>query len=127
MINQLLRLHLIDLPNRWLSCGRWTNSFLLMLIAPPIGCIALSVQTLAQCNEGCGNNGETFLGESALALDPAQSNTAVGFFTLSRDSAGQYNTAMGYEALLNDISGSSNTAMGAFTLFNNTYGREQTA
>jgi hypothetical protein len=62
--------------------------------------LALSRDAGAVCEQGCGNNGNTFLGESGL------SNTTTGAF----------NTAIGYAALFNNTEGSNNTASGESAL-----------
>jgi Chaperone of endosialidase len=80
---------------------------------------------------------------SLLSLTSGTYNTAVGFFSLSVDSTGNFNTANGAGALLSNTAddntatgagallsnteGSFNTASGAFALFSNTAGDFNTA
>ena len=69
----------------------------------------------------------TGVGGGALALNNADSNTAVGAAALLLNTTGTENTAVGTDALVfNDIGGF-NTANGAFALFSNTMGHSNTA
>ena len=54
-------------------------------------------------------------------------NTAIGFFTLSKNSTGTQNTAIGDNALFQNYTGDDNTASGFQALFGNTTGYKNTA
>jgi hypothetical protein len=67
------------------------------------------------------------VGGGALALNNADSNTAVGAAALLLNTTGTENVAVGTDALVYNDTGSRNSAFGAFALFNNTTGVENTA
>lgn len=72
------------------------------------------------------NGSNTSWGYNAL-LAPAQgANTALGFFALNANTAGQSNTAVGSEALRGTTTGYSNTAVGGQALQLNVSGLENT-
>jgi hypothetical protein len=54
-------------------------------------------------------------------------NTALGHFSLSTITTGNFNTAVGYESLRNTTTGQYNTAIGQSSLFSNTTGGQNTA
>lgn len=73
-----------------------------------------------------GDN-NVFLGDFAdTALSPGFRCTAVGSFSLSKNSGG-YNTAVGSTSLMNNTTGSSNTGIGEKALQGNTTGTLNTA
>ena len=57
----------------------------------------------------------------------AQSNTAVGYCSLTVNTTGINNTAFGFGALNNNTTGPNNTAVGFYALYNNTFGINNTA
>ena len=69
----------------------------------------------------------TGVGGGALALNNADSNTAVGAAALLLNTSGTQNTAVGTDALVFNDSGGFNSAVGAFALYNNTEGEFNTA
>ena len=64
----------------------------------------------------------TGLGAGTLALNNADSNTAVGCVALLLNTTGTLNTATGTDAMVFNDSGEFNDAYGAFALFDNTTG-----
>lgn len=64
---------------------------------------------------------------TAPQLNTGNSNTAIGYQTLYRNSGGNNNTAVGKEALYNNNNGSFHTAVGMFALLNNNNGVRSTA
>ena len=98
------------------------------LIAFVLTCFALSPPAHAACQEGCGGNFNTFLGESALMNSTGIGNTATGAFALAANTTGQNNTATGIDALGSNFTGSNNTAIGSEALrYNNPAGNNNTA
>jgi trimeric autotransporter adhesin len=90
--------------------------------------LALSPQAGAVCEEGCGDNGNTFLGEGALSNNTTGAeNTATGSLALSNNTEGSNNTATGINALRSNTTGSDNTAIGAGALTRNTTANSNTA
>jgi len=92
------------------------------------GCNALAVLTTGIANTAVGwyslssvgpNSFNTGVGAGALALNNADSNTAVGSEAMLLNVSGFENVANGTEALLNNVSGSYNNAVGVFALLNN--------
>jgi hypothetical protein len=65
------------------------------------------------------NSFNTGIGAGALALNNADSNTAVGTAAMLLNTSGFENVANGSNALLNNASGSYNDAVGTFALLNN--------
>jgi hypothetical protein len=61
----------------------------------------------------------TGVGGGALALNNADSNTAIGAAAMLLNTIGERNVAVGTDAFVNNDSGSSDNAVGAFALFNN--------
>jgi len=99
-----------------------------VLIALILACFALSPQARAVCQEGCGDVGNTFLGEDAFLNNSGILNTAVGFNALmNNNTIGFGNTAIGFDALWNNTGGFNNTATGANALANNTTGHDNAA
>ena len=97
----------------------------LVLIA---GCFAFSPQAEAVCEQGCGNNGNTFLGNGALInTTTGLENTATGNAALLNNSQGSNNTASGSNALVSNTTGGDNTAMGIAALSRNTTADGNTA
>jgi hypothetical protein len=64
-------------------------------------------------------NYNTGVGAGTLALDTADSNTAVGTAALLLNTTGDENVAVGTAALVYNESGRDNAAVGAFALYNN--------
>jgi hypothetical protein len=79
------------------------TTILPVLIALTLGCVALSPQARAICQEGCFPNDNTVLGDNALL-----------------NHTGLNNTAIGSDALRNNINGNWNTAAGGYSLHSNT-------
>jgi hypothetical protein len=69
----------------------------------------------------------TGVGTGALALNTADSNTAVGAAALLVNTTGTQNSAVGTGTLVFNDTGSNNTASGYFALTNNTTGGSNTA
>jgi hypothetical protein len=87
------------------------------LIALTLGCFALLPQAWAVCQEGCGLNANTFLGDYALINDVGFGlNTAIGHQALYNNTTGEQNTAMGVSALFSNTTGFGNVAIGNFSL-----------
>jgi hypothetical protein len=61
--------------------------------------LALSPKAGAVCQQGCDNNGNTFLGDDALLNTTANFNTANGAFALLNNTTGSRNIANGANAL----------------------------
>src|SRR5262245_23929156 len=90
----------------------------LLKVALVLGCLALSPQARAICQEGCDViNLNTFLGEDAL-IDNTTGirNTAVGLLALGSNTTGSANTATGERALQVNTTGEFNTATGSAAL-----------
>ncbi len=103
------------------------RSKILMVILPVVACFAFLPGARAICNEGCGDNFNTFEGENALInLGIGAGNTAFGWEALFTDTDGSFNTGVGGGALIFN-NGSSNTSVGAAALLLNTTGSENTA
>ena len=96
----------------------------LRLLTPGTGNTALGWRSLFSNTDGSFNTG---VGGGALALNNADSNTAVGAVTLLLNTTGAENTAIGTEALEFNDTGDENTAIGSFALFHNSTGRSNTA
>jgi hypothetical protein len=91
-------------------------------------CFALSPQARAVCQQGCGANQNTALGDAALAsFTVGYGNTAVGYYALSSSTSIYNNTAVGYNALMSNTAGSSGVAVGSGALQANTIGWENVA
>ncbi|MCP1996255.1 tail fiber domain-containing protein [Flavobacterium sp. HSC-61S13] len=54
-------------------------------------------------------------------------NTAIGNYSLNKNTDGQQNTGLGYQTLNNNTLGNSNTAIGSHVLFKNILGEKNTA
>src|SRR2546430_17490255 len=94
----------------------------LMVILPVVACFAFLPGARAICNEGCGDNFNTFQGENALInLGIGAGNTAFGWEALAFTSATSFNTAVGGGALALNNS-NDNVAVGAAALLLNTSG-----
>jgi len=92
------------------------------------GCFAFLPQAEAVCEQGCGNNGNTFLGDGALSNTTTGAfNTATGSGVLLNNTEGNSNTASGYAALITNTTGSDNTAIGVGALTRNTTANSNTA
>src|SRR5262245_56305293 len=103
-------------------------TFLLLPLVLALTCVALSPTARAVCQQGCGDVGNTFLGEDAFLSNSGILNTAVGFNALmNNNTIGAANTAIGYQALFSNTGGSENTAIGANALANNTTGHDNAA
>jgi len=103
------------------------RSKILMVILPVVACFAFLPGARAICNEGCGDNFNTFEGENALInVGIGAGNTAFGWEALFTDTDGSFNTGVGGGALIFN-NGSSNTSVGAAALLLNTTGSENTA
>lgn len=72
--------------------------------------------TVGTGNDTVGTR-STALGDSALQLNTANDNTALGFHTLSNNGTGSGNIAIGSEALFNNTTGRLNIAIGKGALF----------
>jgi len=115
--------------------GHLTNKNHLIRSSLHIGVLALvatslafSPQAEAVCEQGCGNNGNTLLGDGALSsTTTGAQNTAIGYNALFRNTEGSNNTATGYDALIDNTTGSDNTAMGIDALTHNTSANSNTA
>jgi hypothetical protein len=92
------------------------------------GCNALAALTTGAGNTAVGwyslfsvgpNSFNTGVGAGVLALNNADSNTAVGAAAMLLNTSGFENVANGTNALLNNVSGSFNDSVGAFALLNN--------
>jgi hypothetical protein len=85
-------------------------------------------QARATCQQGCLQNNNTVLGDSALVNNTTgNNNTATGYFALFASATGFDNTATGSGALADDTSGESNTATGTNALGFNSTGNDNTA
>ena len=103
------------------------RSKLLMVILPVVACFAFLPGARAICNEGCGDNFNTFEGENALInLGVGAGNTAFGWEALAFTSATSFNTAVGGGALALNNS-NDNVAVGAAALLTNTAGADNVA
>jgi hypothetical protein len=100
-----------------------------LLIALTLGCLALSPQAPAACQEGCFGNRSTAVGDDALLNNTpfGNDNTAVGFHALFSNTNGTTNTAVGRGALSSNTAGNLNTAIGLYALRSNTTGFDNTA
>jgi trimeric autotransporter adhesin len=104
------------------------TTILPLLVALTLGCVALSPQARAVCQEGCLTNNNTVLGEDALLNNTSgNENTAIGFEALFSNTEGFANTAIGSEALFNNTGGLESTAIGFNALFSNIRGEFNTA
>ena len=94
---------------------------LAVLMSFMLACFGLSPRAQAVCQEGCGVNENTFLGEDALISNAFGSfNTAIGNAALDNCSNCNDNTAVGSFALLENTGGGGNTAVGDGALSLNT-------
>jgi len=100
------------------------------------GCNALAFLTTGIGNTGIGwyslfsvssNSFNTGVGAGALALNNADSNTALGAEAMLLNTSGFENVANGTDALLNNASGSYNDAVGALALLHNIDGSSNNA
>ena len=108
--------------------SRWRRGLNLSTLALVVGCLALSPQAGAVCEEGCDINGNTFLGNDALSsTTTGAGNTATGSLALFRNTEGSNNTASGLGALTSNTTGSDNTAIGINALLYNTTANSNTA
>jgi hypothetical protein len=97
----------------------------LTMIATWLSC---PVDAGAVCQQGCGNNDNTFLGDGALSsTTTGAQNTATGSGALGLNTRGSRNTASGSGALQNNTIGSDNTAIGFDALSLNTTANSNTA
>ena len=120
------------------------RSKILMVILPVVACFAFLPGARAICNEGCGDNFNTFEGENALInLGIGAGNTAFGWEALAFTSATSFNTgigggalalnnsdnntAVGAGAMLLNLSGTQNVAVGTDALLNNDGGSDNNA
>jgi hypothetical protein len=91
-------------------------------------CFALSPDARAVCQNGCGSNANTFLGDNALiANTTGTDNTATGAGALSSNTTGGLNTATGFQALHSETTAKGNTADGDLALYSNTTADYNTA
>jgi hypothetical protein len=81
----------------------------------------------AFCSDGAPGAASTALGVSALAVNAAGDNTAVGYWALTSNTTGDRNTAIGSGTLRVNAAGQRNTAIGAQALELNTSGNANTA
>jgi hypothetical protein len=99
-----------------------------VLIALTLGCVALSPQARAVCQEGCLTGDNTVLGEGALISNTTGfANTAIGVYALHYNTTGLSNTAVGFQALILNTTGVWNTAIGYQALDGNTTANGNTA
>jgi hypothetical protein len=104
------------------------RTILILIVSSALACFALSPTARGDCREGCGGNGNTFLGDAALAENTTgQENTAIGSSALLSNTTGFWNTATGLQALSSNTTGVGNTATGFFALNNNRTGGDNTA
>lgn len=90
--------------------------------------LPFSPQAGAVCEQGCGNNSNTFLGDGALSSTTTGAfNTATGNSALFNNTEGSGNTASGYLALITNTTGNDNTAIGVGALTRNTTANRNTA
>ncbi len=90
--------------------------------------LALSPSARALCQDGCGSNDDTFLGDDALLNDTGfGQNTAIGRQALTSNTSGENNTAVGAATLESNTTGFGNVAIGAYSLFLNNTGSYNTA
>jgi hypothetical protein len=97
----------------------------LFFIAPAIALMlaALSSQARAACKEGCDNQKNTFLGESALIKNTSGTdNVAIGFHALLSNTTGAFNVGVGFGALFANTTGIRNVGVGQYALKGNTTG-----
>ena len=103
------------------------RSKILMVILPVVACFAFLPGARAICNEGCGDNFNTFEGENALInLGIGAGNTAFGWEGLAFTSATSFNTGIGAGALVLNNS-DNNTAVGAGAMLLNLSGNDNVA
>src|SRR5437763_7716250 len=89
----------------------WRRGFLLIPLT--LVSFAFSPQARAVCEQGCGSNANTFLGDGALAnTTTGAENTATGAAALGLDTTGSRNTASGSGALQKNTTGSDDKALG---------------
>src|SRR4051812_34363581 len=69
----------------------------------------------------------TRYGLNALPANSGHHNTAIGYYTMNKNTTGYYNTGLGTEALFSNTSGYLNTAIGGNALYSNTAGYHNTA
>lgn len=106
----------------------WQCGLHLPVVALVAACLAFSPRAGAICEEGCDDNGNTFLGESALSkTTTGAANTATGSYALFNNTEGSNNTASGVYALTRNTTGNANTAIGASALARNTTANSNTA
>jgi hypothetical protein len=97
---------------------------------------ALSVSTIvnssvaigAEAMKNGGGNFSTAVGFKAMGIGvvTGQSNTAIGYYTLSELTSGQSNVALGNSALRNNDAGNGNTGVGTSSLSANISGNSNT-
>ena len=108
-----------------ISQSPWRYGLFITLI---FACLTLSPQVGAVCEQGCDNNGNTFLGEGTLSNTTTGSfNTATGNSALFNNTEGSNNTASGVSALATNTTGNDNTAIGIGALTRNTTANSNTA
>jgi hypothetical protein len=108
--------------------SRWQRGLHLSTLALVVGWLAFSPRAGAVCEEGCDNNGNTFLGNDALSsTTTGAENTATGSLALLNNTEGSNNTASGSNALHDNTTGSDNTAIGIAALYRNTTAKSNTA
>ena len=78
----------------------WRRGLHLSTFALVAAWLSLSPKAKAVCEQGCGNNDNTFLGDGALSnTTTGADNTATGYIALFNNSEGSNNTASGESAL----------------------------
>jgi len=105
-----------------------TNIIYATLALFAFACFAFAPQARSTCQNGCGSDFNTFLGDDALLSNTTGSqNVAVGFQALFSNTTGSLNTAIGLNALAYNTTGENNTATGLQALLLNTTGSFNTA
>ena len=95
-------------------------STILLTILFALAWFAFSPAARAQCRDGCGVNGNTFLGDVSLGLDTSGERiTAIAVLALVYNTTGSYNVAVGNDAFLFNTTASYNPAVGVSTLYSN--------
>jgi hypothetical protein len=99
-----------------------------LLIPLALACFGLSPQARAVCQNGCGTNDNTFLGDNALISNTTSTdNTATGVNALQNNTTGNANTATGLQALQFNTTGGQDVATGVNALIFNTTGSNNIA
>jgi len=116
-----------SLTRNSISWSPLRRGLILNALALAFACFALAPQARAVCQDGCLDNQNTALGESALINATGAENTAMGWVALESNTTGIANTAVGWGALAANVSGGGNTAVGDGALEVNTTGSSNTA